>query len=92
VAKGSWTVCVPLARPCSDSDGEVHYSLTVTLTPFRLQVKGGKKLFNLVKEAAKAISQEMGAPVIKSKSNSAREPREIYNGSDKRIEKERMFV
>ena len=51
-----------------------------------------EKLFNLVKEAAKAISQKMGAPVIKSKSNSVREPREIYNGSDKRIEKKRMFV
>ena len=57
-----------------------------------LQVKGREKLFNLVKEAAKAISQKMGAPVIKSKSNSAREPREIYKGSDKRIEKKRMFV
>ena len=81
-----------ISAPIFDSDGEVHYCLTVTLTPFRLQVKGREKLFNLVKEAAKAISQKMGAPVIKSKSNSVREPREIYNGSDKRIEKKRMFV
>ena len=81
-----------ISAPIFDSDGGVHYCLTVTLTPFRLQVKGGKKLFNLVKEAAKAISQKMGAPVIKSKSNSVREPREIYNGSDKRIEKKRMVV
>ena len=36
--------------------------------------------------------KKRGAPVIQSKSNSAREPREIYNGSDKRIEKKRMFV
>lgn len=72
--------------------GRFHCCLTVTLTPFRLQVKGREKLFNLVKEAAKAISQKMGAPVIKSKSNSVREPREIYNGSDKRIEKKRMVV
>jgi Bacterial transcriptional regulator len=81
-----------ISAPMFDSDGEVHYYLTVTLTPFRLQVKGREKLFNLVKEAAKSISQKMGAPVIKSKSNSAREPREICNGSDKRIEKKRMFV
>jgi len=63
-----------ISAPMFDSDGEVHYCLTVTLTPFRLQVKGREKLFNLVKEAAKSISQKMGAPVIKSKSNSAREP------------------
>jgi len=74
-----------ISGPFSIPTGEVHYCLTVTLTPFRLQVKGREKLFNLVKEAAKAISQKMGAPVIKSKSNSARELREIYNGSDKRI-------
>jgi len=30
-----------------------------------LQVKGREKLFNLIKEAAKSISQKMGAPVIK---------------------------
>jgi len=53
-----------ISAPIFDSDGEVHYCLTVTLTPFRLQVKGREKLFNLVKEAAKAISQKMGAPVI----------------------------
>ena len=49
--------------------GRFHCCLTVTLTPFRLQLKGREKLFNLVKEAAQAISQKMGAPVIKSKPN-----------------------
>ena len=81
-----------ISAPIFDSDGEV--SLLPDSHPHSLsaQVKGREKLFNLVKEAAKAISQKMGAPVIKSKSNSVREPREIYNGSDKRIEKKRMFV
>ncbi len=81
-----------ISAPIFDSDGRAHYCLTVTLTPFRLQAKGREKLINLVKEAAKAISQKMGAPVSHSKSNSAREPGEIYKGSDKRTEKKRMFV
>ena len=81
-----------ISTPIFDADGGVHYCLTVTLTPFRLQAKGREKLFNLVKEGAKAISLKMGAPMSHSKSNSPREPREVYNGSDKRTEKKRMFV
>ena len=81
-----------ISAPIFDGDGGVHYCLTVTLTPFRLQAKGREKLFNLVKEAAKAISLKMGAPMSHSKSNGAREPGEIYNGSDKRTEKKRVFV
>jgi len=81
-----------ISAPIFDADGGVHYCLTVTLTPFRLQAKGREKLFNLVKEGAKAISLKMGAPMSHSKSNSPREPGEIYNGSDKRTEKKRTFV
>ena len=72
--------------------GGVHYCLTVTLTPFRLQAKGREKLFNLVKEGAKAISLKMGAPVSLSNSSSGREPHEINKGSHRGTEKKRIFA
>ena len=79
---------LPMAKGFASTSLDSH-----GVTPFRsAALKAREKLFNLVKEAAQAISQKMSAPVIKSKSNSVREPREIYNGSDKRIEKKRMFV
>ena len=72
-----------ISAPIFDADGCVRHCLTITLTPFRLQAKGREKLFNLVKEAARAISRKIGAPSHPAKSTGAREARE---------EKRRMFV
>ncbi len=69
-----------ISAPIFDADGRVRHCITVTLTPFRLQAKGREKLFNLVKEAARAISRKMGAPAQAAAFNGARE------------EKKRIFV
>jgi len=50
-----------ISAPIFDADGRVRYCITVTLTPFRLQAKGRERLFNLVKDAARAISFKIGA-------------------------------
>jgi hypothetical protein len=39
----------------------VRYSLTITLTPFRLQTKGRAKLVELVKKFAHEISLKLGS-------------------------------
>src|SRR6185503_13266369 len=49
-----------ISAPIFDSDGRVPYSLTITLTPFRLQAKGRAKLVELVKKCADQISLKLG--------------------------------
>ena len=50
-----------ISAPIFDSDGHVPYSLTITLTPFRLQAKGRAKLVELVKQSAEQISLKLGS-------------------------------
>ena len=50
-----------VSAPIFDSEERVHYCLTVTLTPFRLQAAGRKKVFAAVKDAAREISTSYGA-------------------------------
>jgi DNA-binding IclR family transcriptional regulator len=50
-----------ISAPIFDSDGRVPYSLTITLTPFRLQAKGRNKLVELVKRIATEISHKLGS-------------------------------
>lgn len=52
-----------ISAPVFDSDGRVPYSLTITLTPFRLQAKGRAKLIELVKKNACEISLKLGSAV-----------------------------
>ena len=72
-----------ISAPIFDADGGARYCLTVTLTPFRLQAKGREMLFNLVKDAARAISRKIGTLPHHGKINGLRQARE---------EKKRMFV
>jgi DNA-binding IclR family transcriptional regulator len=50
-----------ISAPIFDSESRVPYSLTITLTPFRLQAKGRAKLVALVKKAADEISLKLGS-------------------------------
>jgi len=50
-----------ISAPIFDSEGRVPYSLTITLTPFRLQAKGRAKLVELVKKCAYEISLKLGS-------------------------------
>ena len=50
-----------ISAPIFDSEHRVPYSLTITLTPFRLQTKGRAKLVDLVKKFAAEISLKMGS-------------------------------
>lgn len=50
-----------VSAPIFDSEERVHYCLTITLTPFRLQAAGRDKLFTAVKDAAREISTSYGA-------------------------------
>ncbi len=50
-----------ISAPIFDSENKVPYSLTITLTPFRLQAKGRSKLVELVKIFADEISRKLGA-------------------------------
>jgi len=50
-----------ISAPIFDSEGRVPYSLTITLTPFRLQAKGRAKLVELVKKFADEISLKLGS-------------------------------
>lgn len=52
-----------ISAPIFDSEGRVPYSLTITLTPFRLQAKGRSKLVELVKKFAAEISRKLGGDV-----------------------------
>lgn len=49
-----------ISAPIFDNEGRAPYSLTITLTPFRLQVKGRAKLVELVKKSADEISLKLG--------------------------------
>jgi DNA-binding IclR family transcriptional regulator len=49
-----------VSAPIFDSDGRVPYSLTITLTLFRLQAKGRTKLIEVVKRFAAEISRKIG--------------------------------
>jgi DNA-binding IclR family transcriptional regulator len=51
-----------ISAPIFDSDGRVPYSLTITLTPFRLQAKGREHLVEFVKQSAAEISLKLGSP------------------------------
>jgi DNA-binding IclR family transcriptional regulator len=50
-----------ISAPIFDSEGRAPYSLTITLTPFRLQAKGRNKLVELVKRIAAEISHKLGS-------------------------------
>ena len=50
-----------ISAPIFDSEGQVPFSLTITLTPFRLQAKGRAKLIELVKKYAHEISLKLGS-------------------------------
>jgi len=49
-----------ISAPIFDYDGKVRYSLTITLTPFRLRTKGRDKLARLVIQSAEDISVRFG--------------------------------
>ena len=57
-----------ISAPIFDSEGRVSYSLTITLTPFRLQAKGRAKLIELVKKSAYEISLKLGSSVADERS------------------------
>jgi len=50
-----------ISAPIFDSEGRAPYSLTITLTPFRLQAKGRSKLVEAVKRFAAEISHKLGS-------------------------------
>lgn len=50
-----------ISAPIFDSEGRAPYSLTITLTPFRLQAKGRAKLVERVKKFAAQISHKLGS-------------------------------
>jgi IclR family transcriptional regulator, acetate operon repressor len=50
-----------ISAPIFDSEGRAPYSLTITLTPFRLQAKGRSKLVEAVKRFADEISHKRGS-------------------------------
>ena len=49
-----------ISAPIFDYDGKVRYSLTITLTPFRLRAKGRDELARLVGKSAEEISVRFG--------------------------------
>ena len=49
-----------ISAPIFDYDGKVRYSLTITLTPFRLRAKGRDTLAQLVRKSAEEISVRFG--------------------------------
>jgi DNA-binding IclR family transcriptional regulator len=49
-----------ISAPIFDYDGKVRYSLTITLTPFRLRAKGREGLAQLVRKSAEEISFRFG--------------------------------
>jgi DNA-binding IclR family transcriptional regulator len=49
-----------ISAPIFDYDGKVRYSLTITLTPFRLRAKGRDELARLVGKSAEEISARFG--------------------------------
>ena len=49
-----------ISAPIFDYDGKVRYSLTITLTPFRLRAKGRETLAQLVRKSAEEISVRFG--------------------------------
>lgn len=49
-----------ISAPIFDYDGKVRYSLTITLTPFRLRAKGRETLAQLVRRSAEEISARFG--------------------------------
>jgi DNA-binding IclR family transcriptional regulator len=53
-----------ISAPIFDCDGKVHYCLTITLTPFRLQAKGRDKLVDAVKKSAHEISTKFGMSAL----------------------------
>jgi DNA-binding IclR family transcriptional regulator len=62
-----------ISAPIFDYDGKVRYSLTITLTPFRLRAKGRQKLAELVRKSAKEISVRFGKhSVAERKANELR--------------------
>jgi DNA-binding IclR family transcriptional regulator len=49
-----------ISAPIFDGDGKVHFSLTITLTPFRLRAQGRERLIVSVKQSADEISRKLG--------------------------------
>ncbi|HXG50043.1 MAG TPA: IclR family transcriptional regulator [candidate division Zixibacteria bacterium] len=50
-----------ISAPIFESDGRVRYTLTITLTPFRLRAKGRERLVLAVRRAADEISRLLAA-------------------------------
>jgi len=73
-----------ISAPIFDSDGRVPYSLTITLTPFRLQAKGRAKLVELVKQSAAEISLKLGSPGRSARAMPAAAP--IRSGTRKQAQ------
>jgi len=62
-----------ISAPIFDYDGKVRYSLTITLTPFRLRAKGRDKLAQLVTKSAEEISVRFGKQsLVEHKANELR--------------------
>jgi DNA-binding IclR family transcriptional regulator len=72
-----------ISAPIFDSDGRGAYSLTITLTPFRLQAKGRSKLVELVKRFAAEISRKLGSDSGDGHTSSILAAR--VGGGDKRL-------
>ena len=71
-----------ISAPIFDSEGRVPYSLTITLTPFRLQAKGRGKLVEAVKQFAAEISHKLGSGSANSVPACARSRRQASATND----------
>jgi DNA-binding IclR family transcriptional regulator len=71
-----------ISAPIFDCDGKVHYCLTITLTPFRLQAKGREKLVAAVKKSAQEISTKFGMGSLSAQA--AKENPKVVTGGRRR--------
>ncbi len=67
-----------ISAPIFDYDGKVRYSLTITLTPFRLRAKGRDELARLVGRSAEEISVRFGKHSVAERK--ASELRALHSG------------
>jgi DNA-binding IclR family transcriptional regulator len=67
-----------ISAPIFDYDGKVRYSLTITLTPFRLRAKGRDELARLVGKSAEEISVRFGKHSVAERK--ASELRALHGG------------
>lgn len=71
-----------ISAPIFDLGGKVCYSITITLTPFRLHARGRERLVSLVKASAAEISKKLGN-ASSAKSEEAEEPKVLRGGQRK---------